>query len=191
MPESTNQGLWRIGGMYGSAWRNGIQLAEVVEVNVNVEINRIEVPLVGSTKQGYKPGRESRDGTLSIQKIDTSWEMEVRQFLTQGLAERRRNRGTGRQSLRPFQLQIELDDPDALGYELWQLDGCLLWRMPLGFSITDDILNREYPLTWENERPLAYFTVDPTVIDPVTGNPTVTQVGTYDQAGVVAHPAAP
>lgn len=178
MPESTNQGLWRIGGMYGSAWRNGVQLAEAVEVNVNVEINRIEVPLVGSTKQGYKPGRESRDGTVSVQKIDTSWELEIYQFLTQGLEARRQARGTGQQSLRPFQLQLELDDPDALGYELWQLDGCLLWRLPLGFSITDDILNREYPLTWESERPLAHFERTG-AIDPVTGNPAVVQTGTY------------
>ena len=179
MPESTNQGLWRIGGMYGSAWRNGVQLADVVEVNVNVEINRIEVPLVGSTKQGYKPGRETREGTVSIQKIDTSWEMEVRQFLTQDLATRRANRGTGRQSLRPFQLQIELDDPDGLGYELWQLDGCLLWRMPLGFSITDDILNREYPLTWEAERPLAHF--ERTGELAPNGLPAVTQHGVYSR----------
>lgn len=178
MPTSTNQGLWRIGGMHGSAWRDGKQLAEAVEVTATVEINRIEVPLVGGTKQGYKPGRESREGTIRVQKIDSSWEMEVYSFLSQNVEERRRNRGTGRGGLRPFQLQLEFDDPDALGYELWQLEGCLLWRMAIGFSITDDIVDREFPLTWESERPLAHFTRTGE-IDPTTGLPAVVQTGSY------------
>lgn len=157
MPTAVNEGLFRIGGMYGAAYRNGKLLAEVVEVTGAVEINRIEVPLTGSTKQGYKPGRESREGTIRIQKIDSAWEMEVYQFLSQGLNERRAARGSGQGALRPFQLVLEFDDPDALGYEQWQLDGCLLWRMPLGFSITDDIVDREFPLTWESETPLDTF----------------------------------
>jgi hypothetical protein len=157
MPVTVNEGLYRIGGMYGAAYRAGKLLAEVVEVTAAVEINRIEVPLTGSTKQGYKPGRETREGTIRIQKIDTSWELEIFQFLSQGLEERRAARGTAQGALRPFQLVLEYDDPDALGYEAWQLDGCLLWRMPLGFSIADDIVDREFPLTWEAERPLAAF----------------------------------
>lgn len=178
MPASTNPGLWRIGGMHGSAWRGGSQLAEAIEVQVNVDVNRIEVPLVGSTKQGYKPGRETREGTMTIQKIDSFWEMEMFAFLSNSIDERRKKRGTGDAALRPFQLQLELDDPDALGYELWQLDGCLIWRLPLGFSISDDLVNRELPLTWETERPLAHFERTGT-IDPITGNPAVTQTGTY------------
>ena len=59
-----------------------------------------------------------------------------------------------------FDLKVEMDDPDAYGYEAWQLENCQIWRMPLGFSITDDILEREFPLTWENERPLNAFTYD-------------------------------
>jgi hypothetical protein len=160
--------------MHGSAYRDGKQLHEAIEVTATVEINRIEVPLVGQSKQGYKPGRESREGSINIQKLDTRWEMEVYQFLAQGLAERRRNRGTGRGGLRPFQLQLEFDDPDALGYEKWQLDGCLIWRMPLGFQITDDIVNRELPLTWEGERPLAHF-IRTGGISERTGLPAVRQ----------------
>jgi hypothetical protein len=52
----------------------------------NVEINRIEVPLVGQTKTGYKPGRETREGTLTIQKIDARWELEIFKFLNASLA---------------------------------------------------------------------------------------------------------
>lgn len=171
---ATNQGLHRIGGMYGAAYRDGVLLAEAVEVTAAVEINRIEVPLVGTTMQGYKPGRESREGSIRIQKLDTAWELEVYSFLNQSLAERRARRNTGEPSLRPFQLQLEWDDPDALGYEKWQLESCLLWRMQLGFSITDDIRDLEFPFTWETETPLAYFKRTGALTP--AGNPAVNQV---------------
>lgn len=152
-----NEGLYRIGGMHGAALRDGKVLSEIVEVTAAVEINRIEVPLVGSTRQGYKPGRETREGSMTMQHIDTRWEMEIYSFLAQSLAQRRAARGTGTAALRPFSLQLEFDDPDALGYEAWQLDGCVIWRLPLGFSITDDLVNREFPITWEKERPMSHF----------------------------------
>lgn len=156
-PQSVSEALLRYGGMYGSAWRDGKLLSEVVEVSGAAEIGRTEVPIVGFTKQGYKPGRETREGTLRIQKVDTFWEMEIREFMSVGLAERRRLRNAGTPLQRAFSLQVEIDDPDALGIEKWQLNGCLIWRMPLGFSITDDIIEREFPLTWEEEIPLYAF----------------------------------
>ena len=52
---------------------------------------------------------------------------------------------------------MKIDDPEALGIERWQLDGCRIWRLPIGFNIGDELLEREYPLTWENERPLTAF----------------------------------
>jgi Phage tail tube protein len=156
---STNEGLFRFSGMYGSAWRDGVQLGDVVEASGAVEINRVEVPLVGRTNQGYKAGRETREGTMRIQKMDTAWEMEVYQYLSLGLQQRRRNRDAGFPSLRHFDLQLEYDDPDALGIEKWVLHACLLWRMPIGFSITDDLVDREFPITWESEEPIYAFSV--------------------------------
>jgi hypothetical protein len=182
---SVNEGLWRFGGMYGSAWRDGRQLSEAVELSATVEINRLDVPLVGTTKQGYKTGRESREGTLNIQKIDTAWELEIFEFLTQNLDDRRRKRDLGEPALRPFSLYVEFDDPDALGYEAWHLQGCLLWRMMLGFSITDDITQREYPLTWEKETPISTFRRLPGQTDPNTGLPAVE----YPHRGTIPHAA--
>lgn len=162
---SVNDALYRYGGMYGAAYAPGVApnppklLSDVVEVTAAVEINRIEVPIVGTTKQGYKPGRESREGSIRIHQIDSEWHMEVYRYLSQGLSERRANRDKGKANLRPFTIIIEHDDPDALGVERWQLDGCLIWRMQLGFSITDDITDREFPLTWEEERPLDAFKI--------------------------------
>jgi hypothetical protein len=172
MPTNSNPGLYRIGGMYGAAYRGGVMLSEVVEVTAAVEVNRIEIPLTGSTKQGYKPGRESREGSIRLQKVDTTWELEVFNFLNQSLETRRANRGTPDAVLKPFTLVLSWDDPDALGAEKWQLDGCLIWRMPLGFNITDDIRDLEFPFTWETESPLKAFKRTGQ-IDPVTGLPAI------------------
>lgn len=146
----------RYGGMYGSAFRNERELAEVVEVSGAVEINRVEIPLVGQTKQGYKPGRESREGSIRIHKIDTFWEIEIYQWLSQGLATRRANRDP---AARQFDLKLQVNDPEAYDVESWLLSGCMIWRLPLGFSITDDIIDREFPFTWESEKPVDAFVV--------------------------------
>src|SRR3954452_3046233 len=99
----------RYGAMYGEAYRGGVLLAEVVEVTGAVEINRVEVPLVGETRQGYKRGRESREGSIRIHKIDTFWEIEIYQLLSTGLAARRaaRNPAAGQ-----FELKIQINDPE-------------------------------------------------------------------------------
>lgn len=161
MADNTNPGLYRFSGMYGAAYEGGGNtpklLSEVVEVSGAIEIGRTDMPLVGLTRNGYKPGRETREGTIRLQKIDTSWEMKVYQYLSQNLATRRHNRDQNRPNLRPFSIQFEYDDPDALGIEKWQLNGCMIWRLPLGFAITDDVVEREYPLTWESETPIYAF----------------------------------
>lgn len=176
MPDiSLNEGLYRFGGQYGYVVIDSHVRAEVVEITGTIEVGRIEVPLVNQTRLGFKPGRETREGTFRIQKIDTFWEQEVFAFLNQNLQERRAARGTAAGAQRPFDLQIWLDDPDALGAEVWQLSGCLLWRLPLGFSITDDLLDREFPFTWEKEEPLKAFHINhPQTKNPETGQPTIT-----------------
>jgi hypothetical protein len=157
-----------MGGMYGSAWRDGVMLSEAVEVSGNVAVNRVEVALVGQTRTGYKAGRETREGTMRIQKIDSYWEKEIFTFLSQSLAQRREVRGTPEATVRSFTLKVEIDDPEAYGYEAWQMEGVQIWQMPIGFSINDDIIEREFPITWESETPLNAF-----VHDAKTGNNTV------------------
>jgi len=157
---NVNEGLWRFGGMYGSAWRDGVMLAEVIDCTGTVEVARFDVPLVGATRAAHKPGREAREGTMRVQKMDSYWELEIFQFLSTNLHQRRVNRDKGVPSLRPFQLHLKYDDPDALGVEEWMLDGCIIWRLPLGFSIGDDIVEREFPITWEQETPLHAFKID-------------------------------
>lgn len=141
----------RYGGMYGKAFKNGKILADLVEVSGNIEVAKIQVPLVGTTKQGYKAGRESREGSIKIQKIDAAWEIDLLNWLKgrqEGLTESGKRTNT---DSHVFDLQIVIDDPEAYDYESWQLLGCQIWRVPLGFSITDDIIDRELPFTWESE----------------------------------------
>lgn len=151
------EGLYVFSGMYGSVWRDGKQLADVIEFTGNVAVNRVDVPLVGQERVGHKPGRQTREGTMRVQKRDASWEMEVYEFLSQSLNDRRDARDAGNPMLRPFSLILEYDDPYALGRERWQLDGVLLWQMPLGFSIGTDAVEIDFPVTWESERPLETF----------------------------------
>lgn len=157
-PLVNNEGLFRISGMWGEARDSaGNLLAEVTECSATAEVQRIEVPIVGTNIQSYKPGRITREGTFRVQKIDTKWELQVYQFVSASLAERRANRGTSNSLLAPFSLLVGYDDPEALAKEQWQLDGCLLWRLPLGFSIGDDIRDLEFPFTYEKEIPLSTF----------------------------------
>lgn len=159
-PMAGNPGLHRFTGMWGQAQDvSGALLAEVTEVSATAEINRMEVPLVGTNRQGYKPGRITREGTFRVQKIDTKWEMQVWRFISTDLAARRAMRGTAESYLRPFSLKIGYDDPDALGAEQWRLDGCLLWRLPLGFNIGDDIKDLEFPFSYEKETPITAFEI--------------------------------
>lgn len=174
-PLANNEGLFRVSGMWGEARDEaGNLLAEVTEVTATAEINRIEVPLVGTNRQGYKPGRVTREGTFRVQKIDTKWELKVYDFISTSLEQRRANRGTNEPYLKPFSLIVGYDDPEALGEEKWQLDGCLLWRLPLGFNIGDDIRDLEFPFSYESEVPLKAY-VQTGQKNPVTGLPAVEQ----------------
>lgn len=158
-PPNGAEAMLRMGGMYGSVWRDNVMLAEVVDVTSAVEINRVSVPIVGSTRDGHKPGRETREGTLRIQKIDAKWEYEIWSFMSAGLEARRalRDDPTATRPSRSFDLHLKQDDPDALGLEEWVLYDCQIWRLPLGVAIADDLIEREFPLTWEREEPLHAF----------------------------------
>lgn len=159
-PTSTSsvaEALQRMGGMYGSCWRDGRMLTDVVLVQATAEVAQVAVPLVGMTRLGNKPGRVTRTGSLRYQKVDTRWEMQVWSFIAESLDARRAARDAGNPGLPSFSIQIELDDPDALGIEKWQLDGCQIYRMNLGFDIAQDLTELDVPFSWETEKPIYAF----------------------------------
>jgi hypothetical protein len=155
--------------------------AEITNITGTVTIAKIEMPLVGTTRMGVKPGRETRDGSFSVQKVDSHWEKYVYEYLSQNLAQRRANRGKAAGAQRPFVVQVWLDDPDALGVEVWQLSGCLVWNLPLGFNITDDVIDQTFNFGWETERPLETFEINhPITPNPVNGLPSTTLLDTVN-----------
>lgn len=163
-----NEGAWRFSGMWGAAYRDGRLLMEVTEVTGQVSINRVDVPLVGRSTLGHKRGRETREGSLVVQKVDSKWEMEIWNLIAQSVSDRRAARDAGQPISTAFNLQIEYDDPDALSDEKWQLNGVQLWDLPLGFNIGDDLVNRQFTMTWESETPITVFTA---ITDSATGVP--------------------
>jgi hypothetical protein len=74
---------------------------------------------------------------------------------------------------------LEHDDEMALGYEQWQLDGCLVWALPMGVNVGDDLVTREFPLTWERETPLHAFRRTGSV--DANGFPAIRYVGALDR----------
>jgi hypothetical protein len=148
---------YRMSGAFGSAYRGGKLLADVVEVQAPVAINKITVPAVGSLDEGYKRGRTTREGSLTIHKIDSFWELEVFSLLSQSDADRRAARDAGNPFDPTFSIIVKLDDPEALGVERWQMDGCRLWNFDVGFSQGDDITQRQFTLSWTSEKPLTAF----------------------------------
>lgn len=150
----------RFAGAWGSAWdAQGNLIAEAVQVDAPVEIGRVDVNIVGTQDVGFKQGRNSREGTMSCQKIDANWELKVFALLSRSLKSRRDARdGKGPAFDPTFSLVLKWDDPEALGAEKWQLSGVRIWRLPLGYNAQDDgaVIN-EYPITWEDEQPLQAF----------------------------------
>jgi hypothetical protein len=177
---SLNESLWRIGGMSGRVLDlKGNLMHEVVTVDATAQIDRIAVPLAGTNRTGSKPGRITREGTITIQKLDTAWEMSVYRWLSQTMEQRAANRGNPQALMRPFSVILEHDDEGALGYEQWQLDGCLIWALPIGMNIGDDVVQREFPLSWERETPLHAF--ERTGAVDQNGLPAIRYTGYLDQ----------
>lgn len=167
--ETFANALRRMGGMWGSAWRDGDMLTDVVQVTATVQRNRIEVPLVGQQKVGYKPGRTSSEGSIAFQKVDTGWELDVYNAITIDIDELRARRDAGDFGTLDgtFDLLLKQDDPHAYGKEVWQLKGCQIWQLDIGINNTEDFISREVPLTIEDAKPIKTFRVVRGQVTPV------------------------
>jgi len=162
--------LKRMGGMHGSVWINGIMQTDAVECIATTELQRQTIQLVGNQSEGYKPTRVGRSATLRVQKIDSRWDRFVYDQLAQSIDSRRwwRDNPNGNPASAPggvppprrtFSVKLAIDDPDAYGYEAWQLDGCQLWHFRMGSGQGEDHIEPDYPLTWASETPIATFAV--------------------------------
>lgn len=167
--ETFANALRRHGGMWGSAWRDGRMLTDVVQVTGTTARGRIEIPLVGQQTVGYKPGRLSSEGSLVFQKVDTGWELDVFNAITLDVDElrARRDRGEFGTLDGTFDLLLKNDDPHSFGKEVWMLIGCQIWQLDVGINIADEFIQREIPLTYERAVPQRTYRVVDGVVVPV------------------------
>ena len=167
--ETFANALRRYGGMWGSAWRDGRMLTDVVQVTGTTQRGRIEIPLVGRQRVGHKPGRLSSEGSIAFQKVDTGWELDVYNAMTIDVDELRRRRDSGEFGTLDgtFDLLLKQDDPHAYGKEVWQLVGCQIWQLDVGINIADEFIQREIPLTYDEAKPIRTFRVVDGVVQNV------------------------
>ena len=101
--------------MWGSAWRDGEMLTDVVMVTGTTAVARMDVPLVGRQRIGRKPGRSSSEGSIQFQKVDSGWELDVYNAMTMDVEALRAARDAGNFGTLDgtFDLQLKNDDPHA------------------------------------------------------------------------------
>lgn len=159
--ETFANALRRFGGMWGSAWRDGRMLTDVVQVTGTTQRGRIEIPLVGQQTTGHKPGRLSSEGSIAFQKVDSGWELDIFNAMTLDIDALReaRDRGDFGELDGTFDLLLKNDDPHAFGKEVWKLTGCQIWQLDVGINVTDDFIQREIPLTYVKAEPIQTFRV--------------------------------
>lgn len=181
--------LKRMGGMYGSVWIGGVLQTDAIELIATSEIQRQTIMLVGNQSEGYKPTRVTRSATLRTQKIDSRWDRFVFNQTSLSLDARRwwRDNPGGNPNNAPggvappateFTCKLAIDDPDAYGYEAWQLEGCRIWRYRMGSGQTEEHIEEEFPMTWTTENPLSTFEV--TAGQVTSQNQRPTPVVVYD-----------
>lgn len=167
--ETFANALRRYGGMWGSAWRDGRLLTDVVQVTATTQRARIEIPLVGQQRVGWKPGRMSSEGSIAFQKISTDWELDAYNAMSLDVEALRAARDQGNFGTLDgtFDLLLKQDDPHAFGKEVWQVVGCQIWQMDIGINNTDDFIQREIPLTFDEAKPVRTFRVVDGLVVPV------------------------
>lgn len=151
----------------------GVPLMEVESFQAIQERTFTDVNLPGTGEVGSKRSSITRNGTMTVQKIFSEWELYVGavQFGTT-LAERRRARDSGQRLDGKLVLQHWLDDDAALAAEGWQVEGVDIGRQEIGHT-QDDLLNRELPFRFDRLVPIRGFQRLGGSVDPVTGLPAI------------------
>jgi hypothetical protein len=124
-------------------------LGEVIALEWNVTVAQIPVVIAGTWRNAQKPGVEERAGTYRVQDVHDKWALRVWRFVRA-----RRDGDRSAASMPEFQLVTKIDDIGAPDVTQWQLDGCNLFEYSGGGSQEDDLLIREIPFSFFDDRPL-------------------------------------
>lgn len=151
-PTANLKGTARRLGRSGTVWRNGRHLGEVISIEWGVEIEQITVPISGAYQDETVPGGEARRGTFRVQDVHDAWALEVWRFLD---ARRRGDRSAA--AFPEFDIVSKVDHIGSPAVTRWQISGVQLFQYDGGHSQEDDILMRDIPFTFREDRPLEAF----------------------------------
>jgi hypothetical protein len=108
--------------------------------------------IAGAWRNETKPGVEERAGTFRVQDVHDKWALRVWRFI------RARRDGDRTANAFPvFSVVTKLDDIGAPDQTRWQLDDCELFQYSGGHAQEDDILIREIPFSFRDDKPLHAF----------------------------------
>lgn len=142
----------RRSGRAGTVWINGRMHGEIVAVEWGREAEQVAVAQPGKWQDGAKPGGEAARGTFRYQDVDDRWRLFVYRFF-----KARREGDRAAAEFPTFDIITKIDDIGAPMATRWLLEGCQLFQYDGGSSQDDDILIRDVPFTFENDRPLDAF----------------------------------
>lgn len=145
-------------GRSGTCWRDGNMLGEVTQVNWDVTLQQIDVVVAGSWRNGQTAGLETRTGTMQHQDVDDRLKLEVWEYI-----QARRN---GDRTAQPpiFDLITVIDDIGAPQATRWMLQGCQIYHYSGGYSNEEDLITRQIPFSFIDDRPLDAFVYGPSGI---------------------------
>lgn len=150
-PTATLPATARRRGRSGTAWRDAQMLGEVTAVTWDVEMAQIDVLIAGSWSNAQVAGAESRTGTFSHQDVDDRFKLEVWRYV-----QARRN-GDRAAAIPRFDLVTKIDEVGSPKVTRWLLSSCQLFSYSGGYSNDDDLITREVPFNFEDDRPLDAF----------------------------------
>jgi hypothetical protein len=129
----------------------GNQFGEVTSVEWSVEIAQINVLIAGTWRDEHIPGAETRTGTFTHQDMDDHFKIAVWKYTDA------RRRGDRTAVPPEFDMTVVIDDPHSPSATRWQLVGCQLYMYSGGYSNEEDLLTRQIPFSFRDDKPLTSF----------------------------------
>lgn len=160
--ELTNEGAFRVNGRFGEGWlvrgrATPLKLLEATQITFSREKEQQDVQLAGN-RTGTKDGAWGAvTGQMNLTMIDSTLQNLVLASAYDTVEQRRAARNSGQRTLTTFDLEVWLDDPDALGAFAWVVKGVRLSRVQGGFDFGQTITLEEHPFRADSFRQIAAF----------------------------------
>lgn len=135
----------------GLAADNVLHLANVQQVNAKITKNKQEVFMSGTRKARYKLMGVMGDGTIRQFRVTSNFLAVVGNVFhpAEGRVADDNARNIHANIDYHTTLVVNVDDPEALGYESLRLLGVKFWEIPIGWRV-NEMIEDEVPFTFEN-----------------------------------------